>query len=340
MPAGLLDPQQFQAARDLCRRVDPDVYFAAHFLPAERRGAVYAVAAMVEQLRDIVTPRPEQTAVCANDPTVAPQSCTAEAQAGCSSCGGETPEQRRHVCSMVLEFLYGGEKTGKPELDGFSQIASTHGLTRDLFEAVAEGMTLLVHTKRIATWKKQRGAMDQVAGSLAVASLRIAGLTGDVAAGLEPQVRAWAVGVELARLLPRVGLILKDGRVPLPLDDVFRAGLSEADLCRFAAEGTHGDDPRWTALMKGQCDRARSLMSGGEACLPRLSGAPGRAAAVLGRIERGRVERYEARGYPLFSSETGGGLWSRLAKLTGAVGLLSRKSRGARQDLSRRDAEL
>lgn len=347
MTTGLLSKEQSLAARALCRRVDAEVHFASHFLPAERRGELYAVAALVEQLRDILTPgitpgvapgsapgsAPGTTpctdasasaSACASDPTKAPESCTSAGPSGCSTCGGETPEQRRHVCSMVLEFLYGGEKTGKPELDGFHAVAQARGLRRDLFESCADGLTTLIHTKRIPTWKRQREAMDRAAGSLGVVALLLAGSGDEVVASVEPQVRAWGVGIYLARSLPRAGAVLLAGRVPVPLDDVFKAGLSEADLHDMAQRGTHGDDPRWAALMQGQCERAASLMSGGEASLPRVGGAFARAAAVLGQIERGRLDDFAKRGYPIMPHETSRGLWSRLSKLPRAMRVLGR----------------
>ncbi|MCE9591629.1 MAG: squalene/phytoene synthase family protein [Planctomycetes bacterium] len=332
MPAGLLNPVQHRAARDLCRRIDPDLHFAAHFLPRDRRGDVYAVAALVSQLRDIVTPTPTPaadpaTAPCANDPAQAPAACSPADMANCASCAGESPEQRRHVCAMVLGFIYGGEKTGKPELDGFHAVALARGLPRELFESVADGMTTLTHTKRIATWKRLREGMDGAAGGLGIAALRLAGLGDREVAAVEPQVRAWAVGVYFTRLLPRVGACLKSGRIPVPLDDVFKAGLSEADLQRFADEGTHGNDPRWMAMMQSLTERASNLLTGGEGSLSRIGGPFGRAAAVLGQVTRGRLEDFAKRGYPVFGDESPAGLWSRLSKLPGAVGVLARRTR-------------
>src|SRR6185295_8772142 len=94
------DRAAYTAARAMCRRAARELFFASHFLAREQRHALYVIHAVLGQLHEIV-----------HHPGTAEQPA-------------ETFEQKRAVCGSVLEHLWAGEATGKPELDGFHAVVT------------------------------------------------------------------------------------------------------------------------------------------------------------------------------------------------------------------------
>ncbi len=91
--------------------------------------------------------------------------------------------------------------------------------------------------------------------------------------------------LQLVNFWQDVAIDLAKGRIYLPLDDLERHGVSEADLL------AHRDTPAWRALMRFEVERARVLMLGGAPLARRL---PGRIGWELRLIVQGGLRILDA----------------------------------------------
>lgn len=313
------DAAQRRAGRDACRAASADLFFAAHFLPRIQRQAIYTLAAVGRQLRDILDPCPGGGA-----PQAGESACSGVG--GCATCaGGETPQQRRAVCAAVLDFLYSGQQTGKPELDGFVIVARHWDIPRALFDQWADGLATLAELKLYATWSRLRSVCNQAAGTAGLIAFRaLRNEPRQPPAELEPLVQSWAAAMQLAAMLSELGREVQRGRLALPLDDLVKFGLDRSEVTAMAQAGTAGGDGRWRALMAFEIARVRSLYRGGAGCLRWLPPPARRAAAILGETYLGRLAILERRGGDPFGRPIPATLWSRLARLPAAMQMARR----------------
>jgi len=86
---------------------------------------------------------------------------------------------------------------------------------------------------------------------------------------------AICTALQLINFWQDVAIDLPKGRIYLPLEDLERHGVSEAEL----ASGP--STPAWRALMRFEVERARSLMLGGSPLVHRLPGRIGSCTAII-----------------------------------------------------------
>ncbi|QOY92421.1 squalene synthase HpnC [Massilia sp. UMI-21] len=96
---------------------------------------------------------------------------------------------------------------------------------------------------------------------------------------------AICTALQLINFWQDVAIDLAKGRIYLPLEDLERHGLSEAELAASPAT------PAWRALMRFEVDRARALMLGGAPLAYRL---PGRIGWELRLMVQGGLRILEA----------------------------------------------
>ena len=96
---------------------------------------------------------------------------------------------------------------------------------------------------------------------------------------------AICTALQLINFWQDVAIDLTKGRIYLPLEDLERHGVSEADLL------AHPATPAWRALMRFEVERARSLMLGGAPLARRL---PGRIGWELRLIVQGGLRILDA----------------------------------------------
>ncbi len=234
---------------------------------------------------------------------------------------------RRNVCVAVIDHLYSGLDTGKPELDAFLEVRAACDLPRGLFERWIDASALERTLPRCATWKKLNDLLGDSAGSAAM--LAAAALMPDAGGGaaalsdtLTGQVQAFAAAIGLIGVIENIGADWKRGRLLLPLDDLVKFGLSERDVATFAEAGTTRGDERWQKLMRFEADRVRNLFRGGSRALSVLADdGCRRAAAVLGVIAMNRFERLLQKDGDPFQTRMTTSTWRRLACMPRAARL-------------------
>ncbi len=111
------------------------------------------------------------------------------------------------------------------------------------------------------------------------------------------------VALQLTNILRDVPVDLAQGRVYMPLEDLDRHGVTEADLRReVAASGRGVQSPAVKALLRQQAARARTYYARAAATLPHRDARRLVAAEIMGAIYRGILDRIEARDYDVFTT--------------------------------------
>ncbi|MCC7192374.1 MAG: squalene/phytoene synthase family protein [Phycisphaeraceae bacterium] len=345
--SAFINRTQYLAAREACRTQAADLFFATHFLPSKDRAAIMVIRAVLRQLVEIVDPHAkEHGKPCTNEEP--DNHCTKRlamgetATGGCESCGGESPERRRAVCAAVLDFLYSGQVSGKPELDGFSTIAAEYDLPREYFDRIVNGLSSFLETRRFATWNRLRLSITPFAESEAALAFLVLRAKPEPLTGTEAaQLSAWATALHFAARLPYTSTYWKQGRLILPLEDLIRHNLTESDLDALFTPQEQSNLSKvqldngqlaqcWSSLMKQQCERIRTLYHGGTGWLKSLPPSGNRAAAIFGDSIFAQLERFELSNFdPTVTLCTSHrvSLWSRLARIPTAMRLKRRNSK-------------
>jgi 15-cis-phytoene synthase len=323
----------YRVARQWCRQRVPDLFFASHFLDRGRRRAAYHLFAVYQQLHEILAEPTACTDAQSCELDAAASGCaTPEACASGCAAGAESPGVRRSVCSAVLEHLYAGQPTGRPELDGFAAAAQAYGLSRDRFETLCDGLAAEAGVKRYATWQRLHEDLNRSAGSAAMLVWQV--LTGpgkaDSGATVEHQVIAAGVAMRMGVVLCRVPLDWRAGRLLLPLYDLVKFGLSERDVAQFTEAGGCQADVRWSELMAFQIERVRNLYRGAARSLTELhdDGAR-RAAAATAAMFSSMMDRLEQADGDPFAAQIHNSNWNRLTSMPRAFRLVMNPQRAA-----------
>ena len=322
-----IDAKRYRALRLHTKKHAGDLFFAGYFLPKPKRYALWSLNALRLQLDEILgCPQTGR-----GDVAPSAGSCGAS---GCSEggCSGESIETRRGVCLSVIDHLYNGLDTGKPELDAFLQVRSAFDLPRGLFETWIEGSATERTLPRYATWKRLNETLDATGGAPAMIAAHV---LADMPTALQSpttqgQLRAWGAALRFITVIENVAAEHKAGRLMLPLDDLVKAGLSEQAIARFTEAGTAAGDAKWQAFMQAALERIRNLLRGGARALSIIShGGTRRAAASIGVFAYDRLQRLIKAGGDPFATRITTSTWRRLRLMPRASRLALEPERAA-----------
>ena len=192
---------------------------------------------------------------------------------------GDAPAGARlaalEVFSRALDAIERGET---PVLAPFPALAAAiraHRLPMAPFHDLLSAFSQDVTTVRYATFAELAGYCARSANP--VGRLMLA-LYGTISPGNLHPSDAICTGLQLANFWQDVAIDWTKGRVYLPLEDLQRFGVGEAQI----AEGRA--DEAWRALMSFQTARARSLLEAGRPLLPSL---PWRLRLEIGAVIAG-----------------------------------------------------
>ncbi len=281
------------AAGRICRQRFPEIHFAAHLLPRPQRNAVLCLAAAVDQVQQIIHPPA---------PTEHPDAASSSCGSGCCGCHGG--DERRRIALAVIDHLYRGEPTGKPELDGFLLVLKAYRVPSEPFQTAIDAALEHAGRVRYATWSSLYDMCRRTAGPFASLALPILAPGADTTA--HTQAISLAAAMRATHLLLHAGEEGRAGRVTVPLDDLVRFGLTDRQWLAFA-QAREGHDERLTALVRFQIERLSNLFAGGLKCRnaidnPRIRRAIARLADdyihTLQRIESGTIDIFDFKSEP------------------------------------------
>jgi 15-cis-phytoene synthase len=253
-------------------------WFAACFLPGDRRAAVGALYLLARTLDDLVDEPP----------------------------AGRSPDDVRRELRAWRRWIESAyrDPPPQPEVGALAGPAlSRHGVPPEYLLLLLDGVASDLGTAPMPTWRELRRYCFRVASSVGLAMCHILG-AGDDGATLSAAAEL-GVAMQLTNILRDVGADLRLGRIYLPQADMADHGYSSARLRRLAGRaevaGRAALDDDFRALMGGQIGRARAHYQRGLAGVWRLP-ASGRLSILLaGRLYRCILDAIESADYDVFS---------------------------------------
>jgi phytoene synthase len=192
-----------------------------------------------------------------------------------------------------IESLYDG-RPAIPIAERLQWVLEHFPMPKEYFEEMINGCEMDLHIHRYETF-------DQ----LYQYCYRVASITGlmciEIFTYHLPQTREYAINLGIALQLTNILRDIKEdadrGRFYLPQEDLRRFGYSEDDLlnCRV--------NDNFRALMKFECDRARSYYQKAEKLLPKDDVPTLTAALTMGKIYFRLLEQIEHVGYDVFNHQ-------------------------------------
>ncbi|HEX2343321.1 MAG TPA: presqualene diphosphate synthase HpnD [Vicinamibacterales bacterium] len=250
---------------------DTSFYYSFLVLPAEKRRAIVAVWDFCRAVDDEVDD--------AGEARVSVQRWRDELD----SCYGE-----------------GGLNTGPstPQGQALRPFIERFNLPRGAFEELIDGVEMDLTQTRYATFADLHQYCLRVASAVGLVCVEIFGYR-------DPAARTYAselgVALQLTNILRDVPVDLARGRIYIPVEDLDRFGVTEADLRAACAADGAGPSPPLRDLLAFQAARARRYYARAREALPREDARRLVAAEIMSGIYRGVLTRIEGSGYDVFS---------------------------------------
>ena len=253
------------ASARLTRQSGSSFYYAFLILPEARRRAIYALYAFCRVVDD-----------CVDEPD-------GEREAGLARWTAE------------LDRAY----AGRPETELGRELAETVArfpIPRGAFEDIVAGCRMDLTTRRYATFADLRVYCERVASAVGLASIEIFGYD-------DPRTRDYAVelglALQLTNILRDVAQDARRDRIYLPLEDLQRYGVSEAEMLAAVADQGAPRSPGLRSLLAFEAERARSHYAAAARALPDRDRHAMRAAEIMGAVYRAVLEEWARRGHPV-----------------------------------------
>lgn len=252
------------AAR-LTRQSGTNFYYAFRVLPEAKRRAIYALYAFCRTVDD-----------CVDEPD-------GEREAGLARWLAEV--QRAYA--------------GRPETElgrELAEMVARFPIPRGAFEDIVAGCRMDLATTRYATFAELRVYCERVASAVGLASIEIFGYE-------DPRTREYArelgLALQLTNILRDLAADAARDRLYLPLEDLERFGVREAELVAHARDPGRPRPEGLGPLLEFEAGRARSHYAAAEKALVERDRRSMLAAEIMGAIYRGVLEAWAARGCPV-----------------------------------------
>ena len=231
-------------------------YYSFLFLPPERRRAITAVYAFCREVDDVV----DEVA----DPAVA---------------SVKLAWWRREVDSVF------DGTPGHPVSRALVKVVREHGLPREHFHTVIDGMQMDLEQSRYVDFAGLERYCHRVAGVVGLLAARIFGYQ---APATEGYARDLGIAFQLTNIVRDVGEDAMRGRIYLPQEDLARFGVPASQILRREPGGN------FASLMAFEVQRAREWYERALSQLPsdeRRSQRVGLAMAAIYRTLLAEIER-------------------------------------------------
>ena len=249
----------------LTRQSGTNFYYAFRLLPAEKRRAIYALYAFCRVVDDCVD----------------------------EEDGEGEPGLVRWLAEVHRAYA------GRPETELGRELAEAVArfpIPRGSFEDIVAGCRMDLSPRRYATFADLRVYCERVASAVGLASIEIFGYD-------DPRTREYAVelglALQLTNILRDVSPDAERDRLYLPLEDLARFGVGEAELLAAARDPRAPRPPGLARLLAFEADRARAHYAAAAGHLPARDRRSMLAAEIMGSIYRAILEEWAARGHPV-----------------------------------------
>ena len=188
-------------------------------------------------------------------------------------------------------------ENGKPEFavnQELQPFIQKHHLRFELFDELLKGCEMDLDTTRYETWEQLEVYCYRVASVVGLLSIEIFGYT-------NPQCREYAVALgqalQLTNILRDIRADAERGRIYLPLAELRRCNVSEAEILR------HEYTDRFQNLAASVADRARGFYGRARATLPPEDRRAMVAAELMGSVYWRLLRKLEAKRFDVLGPE-------------------------------------
>jgi phytoene synthase len=248
--------------RQMARREAKNFYWGFISLPHDQRMAIYALYDFARQVDDEVDGAPR--------PDLIPERLAA---------------QRERVRALrETEDDKSADYSDDPVMQVLSKAVRRYAIPQDELQALIDGVERDCTHTRYETWEELREYCRLVASVVGRMCVRIFGFTDDAAL-----LRADDLGLalQLTNILRDVREDAEMGRIYLPQEDLRRFGIDEDSMLR----GQPGEG--WSALLKFEAQRARSLFKTGYQVLGYIPRRPAACVQTMAGIYERLLHKIE-----------------------------------------------
>jgi phytoene synthase len=250
---------------------DTNFYYSFFVLPPSKRQAIIAVWDFCRVVDDAVDEAAVQVPAAGSPDPAACQ--IAEWRQELARCFGDEPPR-----------TWQGHRL-KPFIRRFN-------LPQRAFEDVIDGVAMDLGHQRYRTFDALYQYCLCVASAVGLICVEIFGYRDDRARQYAVEL---GVALQLTNIIRDVAVDLAEGRLYLPLEDLSRFGCTEADL----RKGQVTEQVR--ALLRFECDRARTYYERASRVLPAIDARRLIAARIMGAIYYEILQSVERTEYDVFS---------------------------------------
>ena len=266
-------------------------WFAARFLPAQRRPAVSGLYTFARCMDDLVdAPPPDRQ-----------------------------PEQTRAVLDQWRDWLVEPNLASAPDPGvalAVIPVLESDALPAAYLQLLIDGVASDLSRTQMGSWIELREYCTQVASSVGLAMCHLLG------SGHDPLAREAAVelgiAMQLTNILRDVGADLRVGRVYLPSEELEQHGSSREHLVWLADQahrrGPPAIDRRFRRLMRAQIARARMHYVRGVEGVWRLPVDSQLAILLAARLYAAILEAIESADYDVFTRRASTSAWLKLSE--------------------------
>jgi phytoene synthase len=245
------------------RRSGTSFYHAFRLLPARKRRAIYALYAFCRTVDDCVDEE------------------DGEGEAGLDRWNEE------------VDRCYAGRPT-TPLGEDLARAVSAYPIPRNALGEIVDGCRMDLTTARYSTWSDLEVYCRRVASAVGLCVIEVFGYR-------DPGTRDFAVhlglALQLTNILRDVAVDARRDRLYLPLEDLARFELDEAEVLRCATSGT--SSRRMAELLAFEGERAQGEYVAADRALPSVDRRAMWSARVMGGIYRSLLGELARRRFPV-----------------------------------------
>jgi 15-cis-phytoene synthase len=205
--------------------------------------------------------------------------------------------------------LVSAHDSDDPVLIAWTDTRRRYQIPSFYIEQFIDGVTRDLHQSRYATFDEFAAYAYGVACTAGLMSMHIIGYS-DAAEAL-PYALKLGVALQITNVLRDVREDWLRGRVYLPLEELARFGLSEADIAAGRV------DDRWRAFMRFQIARARRLYEEAQPGIALLNQDGRLAVTAAAELYRAILRDIETHDYDVFSRRAHVNTWGKVRRLPG-----------------------
>lgn len=260
MDADLLE-RAYQACAGITRVHSRTFMLASAFLPAKKRRAIRALYAFCRRSDDIVDSR-------------------------------QSGDPLNDLADWRCRSLTSHPSANDPVAVAWADTRHSFRVPVRYAEQLLDGVASDLEPRRYASFEDLAAYAYRVAATVGLMSMHIIGFTGEEAL---PYAIKLGVALQITNILRDVGEDWRNGRLYLPLDELSRFGLTEADVA--AGKVT----PAWRRFMRFQIERVRNLYNGAWPGISMLDKRGRFSIAAAAGLYEAILEDIEGHDYDVFS---------------------------------------